>query len=146
MAFVNLSELSSLGRDNKQFRGEYDLLITVASKDRKNKKGDLAIVFHIGPKLSRQYRIIRGDRVNVLFDKESRTGLIKRTTGKGQKIGGPTDGKRGALRVQLTFKPEMGIYPPEEGIFPETVTINDEGILFDVPESALDPKNLRVVR
>jgi hypothetical protein len=113
----------------------YSRIITLKNK---GKKTPPPTSFYIGTKLTKKARFILGDKLDVLYDKESGLGLIKRMlptqrgntlTHSGQKKG------HTCSAYGLTVGPKYFDFPyTESTINLENVTIDDEGILFSWPK------------
>ena len=138
--FLDITEISGQGKTKYNRGPSADVFITVNSKN-KNKSKYFGLCFRISDHLVKEYRLIDGDRVRILFDPKARTGLIQRvkTGGRAVTIRG---GEAGA-RVQLTFRPEMGIFPSASGAQADAVKVDEHGIMFVVPETDCDPLNIR---
>ena len=103
-------------------------------KHKGGKQGD-QVSFLIGHILMKKARLIIGDRMDVLYDEESKLGLLKRVTGEniGNKISKAQSKSYGKLHVAAS----LGPFPVVDGIVNlENVTVDDQGILFAWPEES----------
>ena len=92
----------------------------------------ITLVFSLLRSIAEEYRLIHGDRVEVGYDAKAKTGIIRRVRSGGHSIR-MDESPNARARVRLTWKPEMQINPPEEGIECESVVVESAGILFTIP-------------
>jgi hypothetical protein len=89
--------------------------------------------------VAKRARIIPGDRVDVLFDKDSREGLVKRVNSGGWKL--CETGKGGSrLYVKVSFVHGMpSVVSPVSCL----CEVTDDGILFMLPDDVMFGENAR---
>lgn len=111
-------------------RSGRDVLNGLGCSVRKSKKSK-RMTFYIGKNLMKRARIIIGDRLDILRDKENNLGLIKRVSQDDTRYSKLTDsGSCGSLsttRFDKEHKETDGV------ISLENVAVDDEGILFEWP-------------
>ena len=96
----------------------------------------LRIAIH--PEVAKKAKLIKGDVVDILFDKVEKAGLIKRVLSGGWKL---TSGdSQSRLNVKTNYKPGM---PSINGSTSCPCEITDDGILFYLPENVCFERNLR---
>jgi hypothetical protein len=117
---------------------EWDLIFAT---DRKSVAGGVTYGMRIGisQAFAKKARIIDGDRVEILFDKEEKAGLIRRVNDGGHQIS--SYGKKNTrLYIKPTIKPGMPTVAETVGCPSE---ILDEGIMFLLPDCVSFDRNLR---
>ena len=145
MAFVSaFSEAQQNGRSgvsSEKLRIHGKRLFFRSAKSGKRKDGTERmpqLIFVISADLMKEARLIFGDRIDVLFDKEARLGLIKRMSGNdggGWKLT-PNGGNSKHGSVSISHRNAFPL-PPKCGVECENVSVNDEGVLFIFPESVV---------
>lgn len=139
MAFVSARKL--IGNVvHRTRRSSEDLVIATDHAG----EGKFAVRFSLSAKICKAYRLLVGDRVDILFDTETNPprGLIRRINdGGGWKIY-ETPGKGGRLVVKMQYHIGLPSVPESTGC--QAVDVTDEGILFDIPENADFTKNVRI--
>lgn len=113
--------------------------INVGGKS-KNGSTRQALTIRLSADLAKEARLLIGDRVDVLFDKESGLGLVKRvqTGGYATTVAGMATSsvKPGAFYptvVKLTYYDGMPFIAERHDC--ENVTVTNEGIMFTLPDS-----------
>ena len=146
MAFVSLSSISEASRGIGNYRtgrmpGNRKYLVIGTGSGGKDSKGVTrkSVVVRISSALAKEARILHGDRLDLLIDKEAKIGLLKRinkggyaasATGKKQETIKP--GEYYSITIKATYFKGMPIL---DGYFEcESVNISDDGILFDLPK------------
>lgn len=96
----------------------------------------------IHPDLAKEARLLAGDRVDILFDREGRRGLIVRTQKNGWTLTRHNASKSSPQRlcVKMTLRPGL---PSVEQSCDCAGVMTDEGILFDLPAECSFDENLR---
>ena len=119
------------GRNTKSTLG-----FSVKGPTRTNKTK--TVCFFVGIDLAKKARFIKGDRVIVLKDKDSKPpmGMLKRTHQddlNGRIIGTGGDSKN---ILRLAMSDSINVFPPptKSVINLNNIVINDEGIYFDWPD------------
>lgn len=145
MAFISLSGIADTSRGvGKYQRGPHtssrQYIVVGMGTGGFSKNGDerKSIVIRLSTALAKEARILHGDRLDLLFDKDSRLGLLKRVN-KGGYAASATGKKRDEIEpskfysvtMKLTYYPGMPIFKAYTEC--ENVNISDEGILFDIP-------------
>lgn len=84
----------------------------------------------LGSAIMKKAKILPGDTVDVLRDKDGNLGLIRRVTGAGLKVSNGSS--KAYCTVHITNRKHLPTKP--HGIRAiENVVVSDEGILFDWP-------------
>lgn len=104
-----------------------------------NGKARYALRITIPPEIAKKARFIKGDFVDLLFDKEDMRCQIKRVTEGGWKLS--LHSKSGLLSVKVTLCKGM---PSVSKTFECDYQIEDMGIAFELPPEASFTENLRL--
>lgn len=144
MAFESLNTL--ITRAGQVTRNRNTGGITLAT-DRQNPKqpGDevrYTLRLDISAEVAKQARLIMGDRVDILIDRESRKMMLKRVHDGGWKLA--RSGGGGNLKIQVRYIEGMPSVPVSAGC--SSVQLTDDGVVFDVPKSARFDINARKER
>lgn len=131
MGFKSVQEITGIS----SVRQRSDALLSMSTDKNGGSASGFTLRLSMSDKLMQDARILRGDKVEVLFDIENRQGLIRRVTTGGWKVSGtPTKTTNGRGIVQLTWVQGL---PSVEATSPcGRVKVTDMGIIFDLPESA----------
>lgn len=148
MAFMSISAIAENEKGKKNYRrgpitANRKYLVIGSNSGGKDKYGTerTAIVCRISAPLAKEARIIHGDRVDLLIDKESGLGLLRRissggyaATATGKPLKEIKQGEYYGITVKITYYAGM----PKFGSTTEcdNVNVSDEGILFDLPKDA----------
>ena len=145
MSFFSALELNKK-YSNKGGRGRALLTtdITLATDKSVQKTGQVthSSRFSIAPKLMKEARFIEGDKVDVLFDFEStpKRALIVRSLAGGWTLYNNSKNKDTRFNFKITHRPEL----PSFAESTETkAVVTSEGILFDIPPTAIFGRNAR---
>jgi hypothetical protein len=92
-----------------------------------------SLVFAIYPDLIKQARWQEGDRIDVLYDKSDRTGLLKRVPKGGYALTARGQQAHSAMQVKFTWYEGMPYVDEASDVIEYTLT--EEGILFSFPEN-----------
>ena len=130
--FTSLNDISTDGQKGPKRKATNAGLFITLSESKKSTVRSTAIVFSLLRSIAEEYRLIHGDRVEVGYDAKAKTGIIRRVRSGGHSIR-MDESPNARARVRLTWKPEMQINPPEEGIECESVAVESAGILFTIP-------------
>jgi hypothetical protein len=133
MAFKSISEIRA--SSGSKTRVNYSLNtqdITISTQ--KSGKGKYKLCISIPIKISKQARLMSGDRVDIAFDQESVPPrcLIKRITAGGLAL---TQNKKNANRLRVVVDWVKGI-PSVDTVYKCDSVVTDEGVLFDIPIQA----------
>lgn len=145
MSFISALELSKK-YTNKGGRGRVhsDHDIAMATDKSVAKTGQIvySLRFSISAKLIKEARFIEGDKVDVLFDFESspKRVLIVRSLAGGWTLYNNNKNKDSRYNFKITYRPEL---PSFEQSTPTKAVVTSEGILFDIPPTAIFGKNAR---
>lgn len=144
MAFESLNTL--ITRSGQATRNRNIGGITLAT-DRQNPKqpGDevrYTLRLDISADWAKQARLIMGDRVDILIDRESRKMMLKRVHNGGWKLA--RSGGNGNLKIQVRYVEGMPSVAVSESC--TNVELTDDGVVFKVPKSARFDINARKER
>ncbi len=156
MAFKNISEiLKTSGKDLRSGRRTSSADVQ-CSTDKGGSVLDAtkrsipyyAFRISISQEIAKKARILNGDSVTVLFDRDTTParGLLCRVTSGGWKLsdgGGRNTSKKARLSVKMTYVKGIPSFKHTAGC--ESV-VTDEGILFDLPSDCSFDENLREVK
>jgi hypothetical protein len=150
MAFISSTELvigsgrtGVVGRGTKSSNA--DVVFATDKNGRKSqstKNSFFSLRVSISQKIAKEARIINGDRVDVLFDREStpQRGLLIRVNSGGWKIMSFSKSKLCRVIVRMGLVKGMPtVSAPAEC----SAVVTDEGILFDLPVNCSFDKNMR---
>jgi hypothetical protein len=133
--FTSASEIATVRsrrRSGARTRTTANLVFTTTTTGTNGGRVRSALVFAVYPDLMKQARWQANDRIDVLFDAEDRTGLLKRVTAGGYALT-PRGEKVGAAH-QVKFTWYEGMPFIEEGAEVTDYSLTDEGVLFTFPE------------
>lgn len=133
MAFKSISEIrASAGAVTRVNYSLDTQAITISTQ--KSGKGKYKLCISIPMKISKQARLMRGDRVDIAFDQESvpRRCLIKRVTAGGLTL---TQNTLKTNRLRVVADWVKGI-PSVDTVYECDSVVTDEGVLFDIPVQA----------
>lgn len=121
-----------------------DTDISLATDKSVQKTGQVSysLRFSISPKLMKEARFIEGDKVDVLFDFESspKRALIVRSLHGGWTLYNNSKNKDTRFNFKITHRPEL---PSFEESTDTKAVVTSEGILFDIPTTAIFGRNAR---
>lgn len=150
MAFISATELViKTGRGSPRgAKASLADVVFATDKNGRKSKGSTGAFFSLrvslSPKIAKEARIITGDRVDVMFDRESKPqrGMLCRVTSGGWKILASHKAKTatGRLVVRISLVKGMPTVSDAEEC---KAVVTDEGILFDLPSNCSFDKNLR---
>jgi hypothetical protein len=145
MSFVSALELSkTYSRKGGRGRVHSDHDVALATDKSVAKTGQIvySLRFSISAKLIKEARFIEGDKVDVLFDFESspKRVLIVRSLAGGWSLYNNNKNKNSRFNFKITYRPEM---PSFEESTPTKAVVTSEGILFDIPPTAIFGRNAR---
>ena len=129
MTFKSISELAAKAPRTEAKGAKLTISTDVAHK-RAGGEEAFSLRFGLSDELLKEARFIAGDRVDVLLDVEARLGLIRRTLQGGWKI----SGSKAKKVVQMTWTEGLPSVPTTSAC--ESVTVTDEGIMFELPKTA----------
>jgi hypothetical protein len=145
MSFISALELNKK-YTNKGGRGRSlsDADISLATDKSVQKTGQVtySLRFSISPKLMKEARFIEGDKVDVLFDFASspKRALIVRSLAGGWTLYNNNKNKNSRFNFKITHRPEL---PSFENSTDANAVVTSEGILFDIPTTAIFGRNAR---
>lgn len=120
--------------------------VMIATDKSVDKYGTLkySLRFSIAEKIIKEARFIEGDKVDILFDLESspKRILIVRSLQGGWSLyrNGGKSSVKSRFNVKITYRPEMPSFATST---PTNAVVAAEGILFDIPPTAVFGKNAR---
>ncbi len=103
--------------------------MSYATYKNKNKGDYSSAVFVIGTDTLKKARIVIGDRLDILYDKESGRGLLRRVLEGGRKVSKASSGSTAVISTKMNSN--FPIVPHITEI--KSVSICDDGIVFDWP-------------
>jgi hypothetical protein len=139
MAFKSLTECFTSERGGGR-HGSYSPEDIVIATDRAGFKAErrYSLRIAIGHSVAKKARLIKGDRVDILFDRGARAGLLRRVTNGGWKL---TSGSiKDKLFVKVQLKPGMPTIASPAGCPCE---VTDDGIIFTLPDEVSFDRNMR---
>lgn len=146
MAFISTIQLKTSSNNNKINRARSTSNIPlIISTDLAgiNKAGHKRYSLRLGisGQLAKEARLIAGDTVDVLFDRESNPvrGLIKRVKNDGWAL---VKGDKNGSKLFLKISNVEGM-PTFALTYPCNAVVTDDGILFDLPHEHSFTENLR---
>jgi len=145
MSFFSALELNKK-YSNKGGRGRAvsNTDITLATDKSVQKTGQVSysLRFSISPKLMKEARFIEGDKVDVLFDFAStpKRALIVRSLHGGWSLYNNNKNKDSRYNFKITHRPEL---PSFKESTEAKAVVTSEGILFDIPSTAVFGRNAR---
>jgi hypothetical protein len=145
MSFISALELNKkYGVKNGRGRSLTNHDIALATDKSVCKTGQIvySLRFSISAKLVKEARFIEGDKVDVLFDFESspKRVLVVRSLAGGWSLYNNNKNKDSRFNFKITYRPEM---PSFETSTPTKAVVTSEGILFDIPPTAIFGRNAR---
>ena len=143
MAFVSALSIISERRKTSSRTGPRPSEDAVVLATDLSKRGDafsFSVRLTLSKKIVSEARLIPGDCVDVLFDRESNRGLIKRVKdGCGWKLTAAHQ-KAARLNVKFTWVEGLPTFKHSVGV---DAVVTDEGVLFDIPPEAQWEGNAR---
>jgi hypothetical protein len=146
MAFISLTEIATINNGRLRNRGKRvtgkRLSIGVASSG-KSKTGQQrpTLTLRISKDLAQEARILPGDRLDVLIDRNERLGLIRRikdggysASASGIKSDNIKAGEFYPIVTKITYY--EGMPKVDETTDCENITVSNEGIIFALPDNA----------
>lgn len=145
MSFISAIEMSkNYGARNGRGRVSADQDVCMSTDKSVQKTGVItySLRFSISAKIIKEARFIEGDKVDVLFDFESspKRVLVVRSLSGGWRLYPNGKAKNSRFNFKITHRPEM---PSFENSTPTKAVVTSEGILFDIPTTAIFGKNAR---
>ena len=121
---------------------DFDISLSTDKSAAKTGQITYSLRFSISPRLIKEARFIEGDKVDVLFDFESipKRVLIVRSLTNGWSLYSNTESKNSRFNFKITHRPE---YPSFQESTPTNAVVTAEGILFDIPNTAIFGRNAR---
>ena len=145
MSFISALELSKK-YSTKGGRGrsvvDHDVCMATDKSVAKTGQVVFSLRFSISAKLIKEARFIEGDKVDVLFDLESnpKRVLVVRSLSGGWSLYCNKKSKNSRFNFKITHRPELPSF--EESTATKAV-VTSEGILFDIPPTAIFGRNAR---
>jgi hypothetical protein len=145
MSFISALELNKK-YTNKGGRGRIvsnsDISLSTDKSVQKTGQVAYSLRFSISPKLMKEARFIEGDKVDILFDFESspKRALIVRSLAGGWTLYNNNKNKNSRFNFKITHRPEL---PSFEQSTDANAVVTSEGILFDIPPTAIFGRNAR---
>lgn len=145
MSFISAIELSKK-YSHKTGRGrsavQQDIYLATDKSVAKTGQVVYSLRFSLSAKLVKEARFIEGDKVDVLFDFESdpKRILIVRSLAGGWSLYKNVKTKEGRYNFKITYRPEMPSFTQST---PANAVVTSEGILFDIPSTAIFGRNAR---
>ena len=135
MAFISTMELTGRNSSTKRMSLADVMFATDLRVNTERRTSNHALRISISAKIAKEARIINGDRVDLMFDKEStpQRGLIKRVTVGGWAM--TLNSKRlknSRLVTRVGLVKGMPTVPDATDC---NAIVTEEGILFDLPAS-----------
>lgn len=145
MSFISAIELSkNYGGRNGRGRVSVDQDVCMSTDKSVAKTGQVvySLRFSISPKLIKEARFIEGDKVDVLFDFESnpKRVLVVRSLHGGWSLYSNGKNANSRFNFKITHRPEMPSFTESTAT---KAVVTSEGILFDVPPTAIFGRNAR---
>ena len=132
MAFQSVKELTGKGRYGRSRVSDSDLVFACHEATRKDSQQErmFAVVFRFSDALCKVAGIKTGDKLDVLFDKDSHMGLIRKSVdGWSASLAGKT------LVMKIMFRP--GLPSIKDSAPCEGVEARRDGIYFFLPPDAV---------
>lgn len=98
-----------------------------------------SVRFSLSKEVIKKARLLPGDKVDVLFDKENNAGLIRRTTSGGWALSKTKTSPR--ISVKFTWCPGLPTIASAGDC--TDIQVTDEGIMFRFPEGTSFTHNVR---
>lgn len=121
-----------------------DVIIATDKSVQKTGQVNYSLRFSISEKIIKEARFIEGDKVDILFDVESspKRILIVRSLQGGWSLyrNGVKDSQNARYNVKITYRPEMPSFTQSTAT---NAVVAAEGILFDIPPTAVYGRNAR---
>ena len=145
MSFISALELSKkYTKKGGRGRVHSDQDVALATDKSVAKTGQIvySLRFSISAKLIKEARFIEGDKVDVLFDFESspKRVLVVRSLSGGWSLYNNNKNKNSRFNFKITHRPEL---PSFEESTPTKAVVTSEGILLDIPPTAIFGRNAR---
>ena len=145
MSFISAIQLSkNYNTRNGRPRVAVDEDVYMATDKSVQKTGQIvySLRFSISEKLIKEARFIEGDKVDVLFDFESnpKRVLIVRSLTGGWTLYRNGKNANSRYNFKIVHRPEMPSFTEST---PTKAVVTSEGILFDVPTTAIFGRNAR---
>jgi hypothetical protein len=148
MSFISALEINkkySTRGGHGRGRASVDHDICLATDKSVAKTGQIvySLRFSISQRLIKEARFISGDKIDVLFDFEStpKRALIVRSLGGGWSLYCNGKNKNSRFNFKITHRPELPSFTEST---PTTAIVTSEGILFDLPPTAIFGRNARI--
>lgn len=145
MSFISALEINKKyakkgGRG--RVHAEQDVALATDKSVAKTGQVVYSLRFSISAKLIKEARFIEGDKVDVLFDFESspKRVLVVRSLAGGWSLYNNNKNKDSRFNFKITHRPEL---PSFEQSTPTKAVVTSEGILFDIPPTAIFGRNAR---
>jgi len=129
--FESLAKLAEKGSAKGKVAGKGQAKSNVSISVNGKGKNIACLVVRIGSDIMKVARFIKGDRVDILVDKEAGLLLIKRDPNGRYKISGAKNNNSGAIKATLF----TGFPYPEELKSMVNISYPDAGILCELPEN-----------
>jgi len=145
MNFISALELNKkYAKKGGRGRMVVDHDISLATDKSTSKVGQVvySLRFSISSRIIKEARFIEGDKVDVLFDLESNQKriLIVRSLSGGWSLYSNNKSKNGRFNFKITHRPEFPSFLESTAT---NAIVTSEGILLDIPNTAIFGKNAR---
>lgn len=147
MSFISAIELNkkySKGGRTGRASAKDDVILATDKSVQKTGQVSYSLRFSIAERLVKEARFIHGDKVDILFDIDSdpKRILIVRSLHGGWTLyrNGGENSKNARFNIKITYRPEM---PSFANSTPTSAVVAAEGILFDIPPTAVFGRNAR---
>lgn len=143
MTFISVSEYARKNgvtlRSGLRVNGDVVISHYSAGKPRgKEKRERSNLVMRLSKQITKESRWVAGDRIDILFDPETRRGLLQRVGDGGCKL---IAASKNSFSIQCTWYPGMPTVPRSMAC--KNAKVTDEGILFDLPDDAAFVKTFK---
>jgi len=147
MSFISALEINKKygcgsGRGRGRIYSDHDIYLATDKSVAKTNQIVYSLRFSVSQKLIKEARFIHGDKVDVLFDFESNPKriLIVRSLVGGWSLYANSKTKNARFNFKITHRPELPSFTEST---PTSAVVTSEGILFDIPPTAIFGRNAR---
>jgi hypothetical protein len=134
MAWISFNDLARHG----SMRGQSGRIDKAIAQDviritmhKNNKSKSEILIFYIGMNICKKARFINGDLMEILWDPDAVTGMIRRVKGFGYSLTVPGGNGKASSKLGMTWR--HGMIRPNGCVVAEQIVLKDEGILFSLP-------------
>lgn len=140
----NFVSIKSLPRVSRGDRSSFDPQELIYAIDQTGGRERVKYAMRIGipSHAAKEARLIKGDRVDILFDKEAGLGLVKRVNSGGWAVSAPHKKQAERLYVCATYTAGMPSVAKSVGCPCE---VTPDGIIFTLPDEVSFTENLREI-